>query len=98
MLVVVATMLAGCAAGESSIPFTEGLAYDEAKHAWTTEEEAFLKLVRIMQQECSAPDTDSGVYLLATDDHVIFYAASIPLKQTGKPEYTHIRFLRSGRL
>ena len=72
MLVVIATMLAGCAAGESSIPFTEGLAYDEAKHAWTTEEEAFLKLVRIMQQECSAPDTDSGVYLLATDDHVIF--------------------------
>ena len=57
MLVVIATMLAGCAAGESSIPFTEGLAYDEAKHAWTTEEEAFLKLVRIMQQDCSAPDT-----------------------------------------
>ena len=28
-------------------------------------DKAFLKLVRIMQQECSAPDTDSGVYLLA---------------------------------
>ena len=30
------------------------------------------KLVRIMRQECSAPDTDSGVYLLATDNSVIF--------------------------
>ena len=72
ILVVVATMLTGCAVGESSIPFTEGLAYDEAEHTWTTEEEAFLKLVRIMRQGCSVPDTDSGVYLLATDDRVVF--------------------------
>ena len=70
--VIIAAMLAGCAAGESSMPFTEGLAYDEAGHTWTTEEEAFRKLVRIMRQECSAPDTDSGVYLLATDNSVIF--------------------------
>ena len=91
MLVVIATMLAGCAAGESSIPFTEGLAYDEAKHAWTTEEEAFLKLVRIMQQECSAPDTDSGVYLLATDDRVIFLCGVSAVETDGATrvnEYT----------
>ena len=70
--VIIAAMLAGCAAGESSLPFTEGLAYDEAGHTWTTEEVVFRKLVRIMRQECSAPDTDSGVYLLATDNSVIF--------------------------
>ena len=70
--VIIAAMLAGCEAGESSLPFTEGLAYDEAGHTWTTEEEVFRKLVRIMRQECSAPDTDSGVYLLATDNSVIF--------------------------
>ena len=70
--VIIAAMLAGCAAGESSMPFTEGLAYDEADHTWTTQEEAFRKPVRIMRQECSAPDTDSGVYLLATDNSVIF--------------------------
>lgn len=50
----------------------EDLAYDETDHTWTTEEESFEKLVKIMQQECAYPDTASGVYLLATDDHVIF--------------------------
>ena len=72
IMAVAAAMLAGCAAGESSTPFTEGLAYNGTDHTWTTEEESFGKLVRIMRQECSAPDTDSGVYLLATDDRVVF--------------------------
>ena len=69
ILVVAAVMLAGCAAGESNMPFMEGLAYDETDHTWITEEEAFQKLVRIMRQECAFPDTASGVYLLATDPH-----------------------------
>lgn len=69
---VVTAMLAGCAGGESNIPFYEGLAYDEVEHTWTTEEESFEKLVRIMGQECAYPDTASGVYLLATDDQVVF--------------------------
>jgi hypothetical protein len=72
ILVVAAVMLAGCAAGESNSLFMEGLAYDETDHTWTTEEESFEKLVKIMRQECAYPDTASGVYLLATDDHVIF--------------------------
>ena len=50
---VVTAMLAGCAGGESNIPFYEGLAYDEVEHTWTTEEESFEKLVRIMGQECA---------------------------------------------
>ena len=72
ILVVAAVMLAGCAAGESNMPFMEGLAYDETDHTWTTNEETFQKLVRIMRQECAFPDTASGVYLLATDNSVIF--------------------------
>ena len=72
ILVVAAVMLAGCTAGESNMPFMEGLAYDETDHTWTTNEETFQKLVRIMRQECAFPDTASGVYLLATDDRVVF--------------------------
>ena len=72
ILVVAAVMLAGCAAGESNSLFMEGLAYDEADHTWTTNEETFQKLVRIMRQECAFPDTASGVYLLATDESVVF--------------------------
>ena len=89
--VIIAAMLAGCAAGESSMPFTEGLAYDEADHTWTTQEEAFRKPVRIMRQECSAPDTDSGVYLLATDDRVIFLCGVSAVETDGATrvnEYT----------
>ena len=71
ILTVAAVMMAGCAAGEGGLSFTDGLAYDETDHAWTTEEEAFRKLVRIMRQECAAPDTASGVYLLATDDRIV---------------------------
>ena len=71
-LTVTTAMLVGYATGESGTLFTEGLAYDETDHTWTTEEEAFEKLVKIMLQECAYPDTASGVYLLATDDHVIF--------------------------
>ena len=72
ILVVAAVMLAGCTAGESSMSFMEGLAYDETDHTWTTNEETFQKLVRIMRQECAFPDTASGVYLLATDESVVF--------------------------
>ena len=72
ILVVAAVMLAGCAAGESNMSFMEGLAYDETDHTWTTNEETFQKLVRIMRQECAFPDTASGVYLLATDESVVF--------------------------
>ena len=72
ILVVAAVMLAGCTAGESNMPFMEGLAYDEMDHTWTTNEETFQKLVRIMRQECAFPDTASGVYLLATDESVVF--------------------------
>ena len=61
ILVVAAAMLTGCAAGESNSLFTDGLAYDEADHTWTTEEESFEKLVKIMRQECAYPDTASGV-------------------------------------
>ena len=89
--VIIAAMLTGCAAGESSMPFTEGLAYDEADHTWTTQEEAFRKPVRIMRQECSAPDTDSGVYLLATDDRVIFLCGVSAVETDGATrvnEYT----------
>lgn len=89
--VIIAAMLTGCAAGESSMPFTEGLAYDEADHTWTTQEEAFRKPVRIMRQECSAPDTDSGVYLLATDDRVIFLCGISAVETDGATrvnEYT----------
>lgn len=86
ILTAAAVMMAGCAAGEGGLSFTDGLAYDETDHAWTTEEEAFRKLVRIMRQECAAPDTASGVYLLATDDRIVFYRVSIPLKQTEKPQ------------
>ena len=81
---IITAMLTGCAAGESSIPFTEGLAYDEAEHAWTTEEESFQNLVRIMRQECTYPDTASGVYLLATDDHVIFLRGVNAVETDGK--------------
>ncbi len=89
--VIIAAMLTGCAAGKSSMPFTEGLAYDEADHTWTTQEEAFRKPVRIMRQECSAPDTDSGVYLLATDDRVIFLCGVSAVETDGATrvnEYT----------
>lgn len=89
--VIIAAMLTGCAARESSMPFTEGLAYDEADHTWTTQEEAFRKPVRIMRQECSAPDTDSGVYLLATDDRVIFLCGVSAVETDGATrvnEYT----------
>ena len=89
--VIIAAMLTGCVAGESSMPFTEGLAYDEADHTWTTQEEAFRKPVRIMRQECSAPDTDSGVYLLATDDRVIFLCGVSAVETDGATrvnEYT----------
>ena len=89
--VIIAAMLTGCAAGESSMPFTEGLAYDKADHTWTTQEEAFRKPVRIMRQECSAPDTDSGVYLLATDDRVIFLCGVSAVETDGATrvnEYT----------
>lgn len=89
--VIIAAVLTGCAAGESSMPFTEGLAYDEADHTWTTQEEAFRKPVRIMRQECSAPDTDSGVYLLATDDRVIFLCGVSAVETDGATrvnEYT----------
>ena len=86
ILTVAAVMMAGCAAGECGLSFTEGLAYDETDRACTTEEEAFRKLVRIMRQECAAPDTASGVYLLATDDRIVFYRVSNPLKQTEKPQ------------
>ena len=72
ILVVAAVMLTGCAAGESNSLFMEGLAYDETDHTWTTEEESFEKLVKIMRQECAYPDTASGVYLLATDESVVF--------------------------
>jgi CubicO group peptidase (beta-lactamase class C family) len=72
ILVVAAVMLAGCTAGESNMSFMEGLAYDETDHTWTTNEETFQKLVRIMRQECAFPDTASGVYLLATDESVVF--------------------------
>ena len=72
ILVVAAVMLAGCAAGESNMSFMEGLAYDETDHTWTTNDETFQKLVRIMRQECAFPDTASGVYLLATDESVVF--------------------------
>ena len=72
ILVVAAVMLAGCTAGESNMPFMEDLAYDETDHTWTTNEETFQKLVRIMRQECAFPDTASGVYLLATDESVVF--------------------------
>ena len=72
ILVVAAVMLAGCTAGESNMPFMEGLAYDETDHTWTTNDETFQKLVRIMRQECAFPDTASGVYLLATDESVVF--------------------------
>lgn len=81
---IAAVMLAGCAAGESSVPFTEDLAYDEMDHTWTTEEESFEKLVRIMRQECAYPDTASGVYLLATDDHVIFLRGVNSVETDGK--------------
>ena len=81
---IITAMLTGCAAGESSIPFMEGLAYDEAEHAWTTEEESFQNLVRIMRQECAYPDTASGVYLLATDDHVIFLRGVNAVETDGK--------------
>ena len=84
ILMIITAMLTGCAAGESSIPFTEGLAYDEAEHAWTTEEESFQNLVRIMRQECAYPDTASGVYLLATDDHVIFLRGVNAVETDGK--------------
>ena len=89
--VIIAAMLTGCVAGESSMPFTEGLSYDEADHTWTTQEEAFRKPVRIMRQECSAPDTDSGVYLLATDDRVIFLCGVSAVETDGATrvnEYT----------
>ena len=72
ILVVATVMLAGCAAGESNMLFMEGLAYDETDHTWTTNDETFQKLVRIMRQECAFPDTASGVYLLATDESVVF--------------------------
>ena len=84
ILVVAAAMLTGCAAGESNSLFTEGLAYDEADHTWTTEEESFEKLVKIMRQECAYPDTASGVYLLATDDHVIFLCGVNSVETDGK--------------
>ena len=84
ILMIITAMLTGCAAGESSIPFMEGLAYDEAEHAWTTEEESFQNLVRIMRQECAYPDTASGVYLLATDDHVIFLRGVNAVETDGK--------------
>ena len=86
ILTVAAVVMTGCAASESGTLFTEGLAYDETDHTWITEEEAFRKLVRIMRQECAAPDTASGVYLLATDDRIVFYRVSNPLKQTEKPQ------------
>lgn len=72
ILVVAAVMLAGCTAGESNMPFMEGLAYEKTDHTWTTNEETFQKLVRIMRQECAFSDTASGVYLLATDESVVF--------------------------
>ncbi len=84
ILVVAAVMLAGCAAGESNMLFMEGLAYDETDHTWTTNEEVFQKLVRIMRQECAFPDTASGVYLLATDDHVIFLRGVNAVETDGK--------------
>ena len=84
ILVVAAVMLAGCAAGESSMPFMEGLAYDETDHTWKTEEELFEKLIRIMQQECAYPDTANGVYLLATDDHVVILRGVNSVETDGK--------------
>ena len=66
ILVVAAVMLTGCAAGESNSLFMEGLAYDETDHTWSTEEESFEKLVKIMRQECAYPDTASGVLSLQT--------------------------------
>ena len=88
---IAAVMLAGCAAGESSVPFTEDLAYDEMDHTWTTEEESFEKLVRIMRQECAYPDTASGVYLLATDDHVIYLRGVNSVETDGKTRVVCVR-------
>ena len=84
ILTAAAVMMAGCAAGEGGLSFTEGLAYDETDRAWTTEEEAFRKLVRIMRQECAAPDTASGVYLLATDDRIVFLQGVKSVETDGK--------------
>ena len=84
ILAVAAAIMAGCAAGEGGLSITEGLAYDETDHAWTTEEEAFRKLVRIMRQECAAPDTASGVYLLATDDRIVFLRGVNSTETDGK--------------
>ena len=91
ILTAAAVMMAGCAAGEGGLSFTDGLAYDETDHAWTTEEEAFRKLVSIMRQECAFPDTANGVYLLATDDCVVFLRGINSVETDGKTpvnEYT----------
>lgn len=55
-----------------SSDITEGLTYDETNNIWDNENTGFEKLVGIMKREVSKSEDIKGVYILATDDDIIF--------------------------
>ncbi len=51
---------------------TYELEYDESDNTWSTTDDELTKFVGIMKRECAKSPEIKGIYLLATDDDIIF--------------------------
>ena len=58
----------GCAYAD----ITEGLVYDETDNTWAAADEDLAELAGIMKRECARSPEIKGIYILATDDRVVF--------------------------
>lgn len=58
----------GCASAD----MTDGLVYDETDNTWAATDEDLTEFVSIMKRECTKSPLIKGIYILATDDRIIF--------------------------
>lgn len=58
----------GCASAD----MTDGLVYDESDNTWAATDEDLTEFVSIMKRECTKSPLIKGIYILATDDRIIF--------------------------
>lgn len=71
-LLIIAIITCSLTSCSKAKDITSGLTYDKSNNTWQSDKKEFESLVTTMKTECTKDSVIEGVYLLATDDEIIY--------------------------